>query len=977
MLNINYESAKTEVERLIERFDRLSARNRRGYNEPATRQEFILPLFRALGWNIEDTREVSPEERVSRGYVDFAFRLRDIPRFFVETKKIPENLEDPRWARQAINYAWLKGVTWAVLTDFEGLKVFNAEWQETLPARAIFKDLYWDEYVDRFDDLWLLSRPAMEEGALDRAAEAVGKKAKKTPVSRQLFADLTEWRSELFRHLRPYNPTWSIEQIDQAVQRILDRLIFIRTCEDREIEPYRLRPMLRQWRDQERKKDLVEELNLLFREFDQVYDTRLFAPHLCEELTSEPTPFVQIVEGLYQVPSGYGDYDFNAIDADVMGTIYEQYLGHRAQDPEGKQVVDKRAKRKAQGIYYTPQFVVRYIVGQTLGRLLEERDYEQARRVKVLDMACGSGSFLIEAFDVLDRYLAGVRGQDAASAAGDVHDFARRMEILTGNLYGVDLDAQAVEIARLNLLLKAVNQRGEMPELTNIRQGNSLISGKPEELEAAFGPDWRDKQPFDWEEQFPDIMERGGFDVIVMNPPYYLLQGRDQLQDYLRNAYPTVFSGSDDVLYFFITKALELLNNGGRLGCIVSRYWLESFFADKLREYVLQHSAIEKLIDFRNFQVFGREINILTAILILRKEPAPKVREANVIQAATVSDEWEGTGHELDQLLQSAMESERYSDRYVEVFPVAQETLGAEPWYLARAEIRQLFEKMRQNSWLLGKDLCRSTQGIKTGLNEAFIVTKKQVEDLGLETELLHPVLQGSDIRRYFLTDREEFLIYTTKNTRFEEYPNIAAHLSQYREALEQRAECRNGAYPWWRLQRPRNEKIVLAHDRLIVPYMATSNRFMFDGADERHGYLGLTDTYIFALRQGCPVNLKYVLGILNSQLGEFYHKGNAKLKREGYYEYFGDALDFFPIRRINFDDPEDVARHDRMVGMVEEMLRLQKEHAEAEALKEDRRHDLARRIERLDGQIDGWVYELYGLTEEEVGVVKGRLKHE
>ncbi|MBC8264488.1 MAG: N-6 DNA methylase, partial [Anaerolineales bacterium] len=446
-MTVSYADAKIEVEGLVERFARLSARNRKRYNEPATRQEFVLPLFRALGWNIEDTREVSPEERVSRGYVDFAFRLGGIPRFFLETKKIPADLEDPRWARQAINYAWLKGVTWAVLSDFEGLKVFNAEWQETHPARAIFKDLYWNEYLDRFDDLWLLSRPAMEEGALDRAAEAVGKKVKKTPVSRLLFADLTEWRRELFRHLRPYNPQWSIEQIDQAVQRILDRLIFIRTCEDREIEPYRLQAMLRQWRDQGRKKDLVQTLSALFREFDDIYDTRLFAPHFCEELTSEPTPFERIIEGLYEVPGGYGLYDFNAIDADVLGTIYEQYLGHRAQDPEGKQVVDKRAKRKAQGIYYTPQFVVRYIVGQTLGRLLEEQDYEQARQVKVLDMACGSGSFLIEAFDVLDRYLAGVRGQNTASAAGDIHDFARRMEILTGNLYGVDLDAQAVEIA--------------------------------------------------------------------------------------------------------------------------------------------------------------------------------------------------------------------------------------------------------------------------------------------------------------------------------------------------------------------------------------------------------------------------------------------------------------------------------------------------------------------------------------------------
>jgi hypothetical protein len=143
----SYAEAKAQVGQLVTKFSQLSAHNRKGYNEAATRQEFILPLFHALGWDTEDTREVSPEEQVSRGYVDFSFRLQGIPRFFLETKRIPADLEDPRWARQAINYAWLKGVTWAVLTDFEGLKVFNAEWQETVPARAIFKNLHWQAAI--------------------------------------------------------------------------------------------------------------------------------------------------------------------------------------------------------------------------------------------------------------------------------------------------------------------------------------------------------------------------------------------------------------------------------------------------------------------------------------------------------------------------------------------------------------------------------------------------------------------------------------------------------------------------------------------------------------------------------------------------------------------------------------------------------------------------------------------------------------
>ena len=152
---LSYQQAKIEVEHLVDHFATLSPRERKAYNEAATRQEFILPLFEALGWDIRNTREVGPEEKVSRGYVDFAFRLESIPRFFLETKKIPEDLNNPKWAQQAITYSWLKGVTWAVLSDFEDLKIFNAEWQEPIPAKAIFKDLNWQDYLDRFDELML------------------------------------------------------------------------------------------------------------------------------------------------------------------------------------------------------------------------------------------------------------------------------------------------------------------------------------------------------------------------------------------------------------------------------------------------------------------------------------------------------------------------------------------------------------------------------------------------------------------------------------------------------------------------------------------------------------------------------------------------------------------------------------------------------------------------------------------------------
>ena len=964
---VSYADAKIEVERLVERFARLSARNRKQYNEPATRKDFILPLFRNLGWNIEDSREVSPEERVSRGYVDFAFRLGGIPRFFLETKKILADLEDPHWAWQAINYAWLKGVTWAVLTDFEGLKVFNAEWQETIPARAIFKDLTWERYLDRFDDLWLLSRPAMEDGALDRAAEAVGRKVKRTAVNRLLFADLTEWRRELFRYLRPYNPQWSIEQIDQAVQRILDRLIFIRTCEDREIEPPLLRPLLRQWHEQGRKSDLVAELNRLFREFDGTYDTHLFAPHLCEELKSEPAPFEMVVKGLHDVPGGYGFYDFNAIDADVLGTIYEQYLGHRAQDPEGKQVVDKRAKRKAQGIYYTPQFVVRYIVGQTLGRLLAERDYEQARQVKVLDPACGSGSFLIEAFDVLDRYLAEVRGQAAplsrsvgeglgVRAAGDIHDFARRMEILTGNLYGVDLDAQAVEIARLNLLLKAVNQRGELPRLDNIRQGNSLIGGTPEELEAAFGSNWQDKHPFNWEEQFPRIMEQGGFDVIVGNPPYIRIQTLPKDDAAWYGDHYQAASGSYDIYVLFVERALQLLRPGGVFGMILPNKFFQVDYGRELRKLLSQQKAVSRVVDFEHAQVF-EDATTYTCLLFLRKEPSEKV-------FYVAAGDWLNAEIEQPAVL---------SDSLLEVH-VDSRWLTDEPWIFISDLQVQIKHKLVSRGVPLLDLPAKMSRGSSTGNDKVFMLKRggsgdtyftDDGEAVRIETDLLRTPLFATDFNRYsFAPQSGKVIIFPYRKSGRSsfvllsevelegQFPNAYSYLLSRKEVLEQRKQFR----AWYGFSAPRNLSL---HDQahLVVPLLADKGSFVELPGDREKYCLMASGGFSISIGKDSGLSPRYVLGLLNSKLLFWYLAMISNRFRGGWITCTKQYVGSLPIRRINFDDPADVARHDRMVALVEEMLRLQKEHAQAEALKEDRRHDLARRIERLDAEIDALVY--------------------
>jgi hypothetical protein len=451
------EEARRQIAELVKTYQRLTPKEIRTYTEADTRRTFILPLFKALGWDVSGRKDVTEEETISRKRVDYAFRLRGIPKFFLEAKSLKAGLDNPDYAKQAINYAWHKAATWAVLTDFHGLKVYNAEWQEDNVARSLAFEMTFDQYLSRFDLLWLLSLPACEQNLLDKWALKEFKKKPKVPIDKQLLSDFMTWRTLLYEYLSKYNRMYTADLIEESVQRILDRFIFIRTCEDREIEPPILRPLVRQFQNG-KTKDFMRDLRNIWRDFDRDYDSRLFIPHLADELDCEPTPFIEVIEGLYASKDGYFEYDLNAIDADVLGEVYEQYIESLIKKiGKGTEAVSIPGKRKAQGIYYTPKFIVHYIVENTLRPSLNGKPLEEASKLKILDPACGSGSFLVEALDYLERHWEQQKWlSDISITSKNLFDYSTKMRFLTENLYGVDLDSKAVEIAQLNILLKAL-----------------------------------------------------------------------------------------------------------------------------------------------------------------------------------------------------------------------------------------------------------------------------------------------------------------------------------------------------------------------------------------------------------------------------------------------------------------------------------------------------------------------------------------
>ncbi|HOJ64980.1 MAG TPA: N-6 DNA methylase, partial [Spirochaetota bacterium] len=724
---MNTETIKQEIIKLVEKYNKVVEEKRISkYNEEMTKKDFILPLFRDLGWNTEDSNEVTAEEKISKGRVDYSFRINGIPKFFLEAKALKEDLDNPKFIEQAINYAWHKGCTWAVLTDFESVKIFNAEWKTTNPLQSNLKTIPYQEFLDRFDELWLLSKESFEQGLIDKEAEKWGKKTKKISVDKQLLADFTRFRELLSKNIIKLNQSKNLteEELDESVQRILDRLIFIRNCEDRELEPKTLISSFREWESRGRGQ-LIKSLREVFAYFDQQYNSKIFANHLCDSLDIDNEVLHEIIEGLYFTKDKSVSYDFSAIEADVLGNIYEQYLGHILKKSEKRAKLTKsHAHRKEQGIYYTPTYIVDYIVRNTLGELLKDKKVNP-EKIRVLDPACGSGSFLIKAFDVLNEYYK-KHDKNYDQAQLDFKTglpFSTKLKILKNNIFGVDLDKQAVEIAQLNLLLKVAEKGHRLPLLQeNIKCGNSLIDD----------PAVAGDKAFKWEDEFKEIMQEGGFDVVIGNPPY--VEARQIVQEYVDFYRGKFKSAGNRVNTFplFIEKSINLLKYKGFLGMIVHKNSIRSNDYIKLRQFVLNNCRILKIIPLGAGVFEG--VTGEMVIFIFQKNSNLKEKQKNIVLHGTKDSVLKQNSYQrLPQKIFYEIPGNRFNV------------------YLNENKIK-ILEKIKINSVEL-REVAYTKQGIIVGDEKKYIKKTR-------ESEKYKPILRGRNISRYNIQFNNEYLFY-------------------------------------------------------------------------------------------------------------------------------------------------------------------------------------------------------------------------
>ncbi len=950
---MNKQEAKRQIQNLVEKYQRVAKGGKiKFYNEAQTRNEFIEPLFEFLGWdmrNLTTENEVTTEENVSGGRVDLAFRLGTLPVFFLEAKAMKVDLDEWELAKQAINYSWNKSVTWAVLTDFESIKIFNAEIPPTSILANLFIEIRCQDFINRFDQLWLLSKESFEQKLLSEEAQKWGKLTLRKQVCEKLFEDLMSWRIMLAKNFKKQN-NLTDEELDEGVQRILDRLIFIRTAEDRKIEPNVLIGILRGG-----KANQYKQLTKVFRNFDDGFNSKLFAPHYCEEWKAGDKAIGEVIKGLYETKDGYR-YDFSVISADVLGGIYEQYLSYvQGRKSGGKQ----KSKRKSQGIYYTPKYIVEFIVKETLGEVLRKAKLKEIQKIKVLDPACGSGSFLTAAYDKILETLTKQNPQTSLFA---------KFDILKDNIYGVDLDTQAVEIAQLNLLLKVLSQKTKLPTLQhNLSVGNSLVSGNIEKLEKYFGPDYRKQRAFNFEDEFRDVFKQGGFDVIIGNPPYIKEYTNRTAFDGLHDS--PYYQGKMDIWTLFACRAIDLLKDGGFFSFIAPSNWLTNAGASIFRDKILSEVQIVKFVDFGDFKVF-KDAGIQTMIFVFKKDRSKKSYQTIY---AKVTDKKIGEDA-INVLLQSNLKA---GDGRIAKFNATinpQQLIGKNIVFSNQTnnEILNKIES-KKNFELTDKEVAQGivmpqefvinshapklkNEEIKLG-DGIFRLSNKEKDALHLTKEeeiLIKPYFTTEQLGRYYADQNNTFwLIYTGSKFKnpneMKPYPNIKAHLDRFKNVIT----SDNKPYG---LHRARDEKFFVGEK--IIAQRKCTNRPVFAYTD--------FDCYVsatFYVIKTERLNQKYLTGLLNSNLAKYWLKNKGKMQGSNF------QIDKEPLLNLSLIKPDEKTQNE-IALLVEKAMKIYQDFRNT-STNTDKWHSLKTEIEKVEQQIDEAIYKLYGLTNEEIKTIE------
>lgn len=984
------------------------------YNETQARTDFITPLLGAFGWDVHNAaghplglREVFEEATVEVGEEklskrpDYELRLARQRKLFVEAKKPSVRIDRSRDAAfQTRRYGYSASLPIAVLTNFQQLVIYDClprpdDTDEPHVAR-LTGVIGYEDFDARFDELWsLLSRDAVYSGDFDRRFAVDVTRHGTEQFDSFFLRQVRSWRERLAVDIHGHNPALSPAELTYAVQLFLSRIVFLRICEDRDIEQYE---MLRGLAAANAFDALMAEL----RRADAFYDSGLFrllddarlGIHISDDVLSG------IINELYYPQS---PYTFAVVETEVLGEIYEQFLGEAITfTPAGDvQIESKPEVRESGGVVPTPRYIVDAIVQRTMGPAIADKSPAELADFTAADICCGSGIFLLSVFEFLtDHYLAWYQANDPAQHAGRaIYEagegqwrltFEEKRRILLAHVRGVDIDPNAVEVARFSLLLKLIEdesgaglrefvQRSGTPALppldNTLRAGNSLVSQA--EWTAARGALpvrlLEKVNPFSWGAEFPAEHARGGFDVIVGNPPYIRIQNMtayspEEAAFYQspQSPYTTARQDNFDKYALFVERSLTLAKPGGRLGFIIPHKFMVVQAGRAMRRLVTVPPTVEAIVHFGVQQVFGRQAANYTCLLVLDRAGTAAV----AVERVAGLEEWRyGTPGQQSTL------------------PVGDLTDDA--WQFADADTRALFARVRAACGRELDDAAEIFVGVQTSADPIYIFRETaltattltlhwQGRDWPIERGIVRPCLYDAQLFPYARAEANAWMIFPYEIVSgrrgdiarliqpadmVRRFPDALAYLTARKVELERRNVVGGAAAERQFYQFGRSQSLTKFNTpKIILPALSLEARYAYDDSNTMMTGGGNGPYYLVRPRDGADETNFFLLAILHHPLCEAMVRMNTSTFRGGYYSHGKQFIEHLPIPPASAAQRADIEQLVADVIAANDALR-QARTPHQQTLQE-------RRIVALRSDIEARVSGLFGLSAADLAII-------
>ncbi len=1004
--SMNMEERKAMVARLAQQFkENEKYYTSKDFVESETRNKFIDPLLEALAWDVKnekgarhDRQEVITEDRVViAGQVkhpDYTLCYGGERKIYVEAKQPSIDLKkNPEPALQVRRYAYTSKMPIAILTDFQELAIYDTRIKpkaNDTAATARIKYLTYQQYVDQFEELFdQISWNAVDLGKFDTFWETNHHKKGTATVDEDILEMIEKWRLLLAEDIALHNEDLDEFNLTSSVQKIIDRILFLRICEDKEIEN---RNNLKNIVDS--KTNIYSLLKTLFVAANDKFNAGLFATdNYLDTLVIQDKTLISIINALYYPEC---QYEFSVLPVEILGSIYEQFLGkiirftRKTKNGHSIEIIEKPEVQKAGGVFYTPPYIVNYIVKQTIGQKIEKLDPEQVAELHFVDPACGSGSFLVGAYQYLldwhlNYYLSNpTKYEKKGKIYKDAYtqeyklNIEEKRAILLNNIFGVDIDAQAVEVTKLSLFLKLLENEGRslgstgqvqlfrtsdihakiLPSMmNNIKCGNSLIGSeyyKDKNMLLFDMKEQRKVNVFDWKKEYPF----DGFDCVIGNPPYLRVQGlRENYEEeskFYEQKYK-VATGRFDFYILFMERCFSLLNKKGILSFILPHKFINADFGTGIRKFIYDNKALNYLVHFGAEQVF-KKASVYTCIIGLshenKKFDYAQVKPKEIENGVT----FEKIGiDKISDFNKWSFQSKKKADIV--------DKLKKQPLIL-----KDIVKTCSQGTVSMGDDL-QLLQGYFKG-NFFIGYSDRLQQEVKLEKDVMKPILKGEDIKRYSTPKNSYYEIYphhlqNGKTIPYEEkefkdlFPLTYEYLLPFKKELkEKKIQYKTNTKYWFSLHRSR-EIQMFEQPKIITPEISLGCNMTYDTENLYHN----TKCYTILFDEKHKANTKAYLALLNSKLLWFFLSQTGYVLRGGFFCFKTKYLQPFPIAKL------DESRATKLSSLADQQLSTHKQLSTAKSDADKKL--LEKRIEILDSQINAIVYDLYGLTEEEIKIVE------